>query len=178
MDADWEVPATINETWGFKTHDHSWKSPTDLIRKLVDVTSKGGNYLLNVGPTAEGIIPQPSLDRLLVMGDWLRRNGEALYGTRPGPVQGVEWCRSTQRPGKVYLHVFDWPVDGQLSVPGFTGAITQASLLAGGETLDAQPTRGATVLTGPSSAPDPFDTVIVLETGEVTEVQQPGDDDE
>jgi alpha-L-fucosidase len=163
--SDWEVPATINDTWGFKTHDHNWKSPTDLIRKLVDVTSKGGNYLLNVGPTAEGIIPQPSVDRLVAMGEWLRRNGEAIYATRPGPVQGVEWCRSTQRPGRTYLHVFDWPAHGQISLPGFVGAITRASLLASGETL---PLHGSAARTigGPVSPPDPIDTAIVVETGD------------
>jgi alpha-L-fucosidase len=162
---DWEVPATINDTWGFKTHDHNWKSPTELIRKLVDVTSKGGNYLLNVGPTAEGIIPQPSVDRLVAVGEWLRQNDEALYATRPGPVQGVEWCRSTQRPGRIYLHVFDWPAHGQISLPRFAGAITRASLLASGETLPLQGTEARTVA-GPASPPDPIDTVIVVETGD------------
>ena len=88
VDADWEIPATINDTWGFKTYDHNWKSTEDLMRKLVDIVSKGGNYLLNVGPTAEGVIPQPSVERLLAMGEWLEVNGEAVYGTEPRPDPG------------------------------------------------------------------------------------------
>ncbi len=81
----WEVPATINDTWGYKSYDHKWKPPSDIVFKLVDIVSKGGNYLLNVGPTAEGIIPQPSVDVLLKVGKWLKVNGEAIYGTGPSP---------------------------------------------------------------------------------------------
>ncbi|MCJ7737702.1 MAG: alpha-L-fucosidase, partial [Anaerolineae bacterium] len=103
VDLDWETPATINDTWGFKTYDHNWKSTEELIQKLVDIVSKGGNYLLNVGPTAEGVIPQPSVDRLLGVGAWIDVNGEAIYGTKPGPIQGVSWCRSTAKPSKVYM---------------------------------------------------------------------------
>src|SRR5439155_14104695 len=117
LQADWETPATINDTWGFKRDDHNWKTPTDLIRKLVDIASKGGNYLLNVGPTAEGVIPQPSIDRLHAMGDWLEVNGESVYGTRPGPLQGLDWCRTTARGEVTYLHVFDWPAGGRLEIP-------------------------------------------------------------
>ncbi len=164
VDADWEVPATINDTWGFKAHDHNWKSPQELIRKLVDVTSKGGNYLLNVGPTAEGLIPQPSVDRLLAMGEWLRRSGASIYGTRPGPLQEAGWCRSTQRPGKIYLHVFDWPADGRMSIPAFPGAAAdRASLLATGEPLDLLRSATTSTIVGPTMSPDAIDTVIVLE---------------
>jgi len=92
---DWETPATINDTWGYKRDDHNWKSDEDLIHKLVDIVSKGGNYLLNVGPTAEGEIPRPSVERLESMGRWLGRNSEAVYGTRAGPLQGLEWARTT-----------------------------------------------------------------------------------
>ncbi|MGI8916134.1 MAG: alpha-L-fucosidase, partial [Chloroflexota bacterium] len=120
---DWETPATLNDTWGFKSEDHNWKSTTDLLHKLVDITSKGGNYLLNVGPTAEGVIPAPSVERLRAMGEWLAVNGESVYGTQPGPLQGLDWCRTTAKPGKVYLHVFQWPAGGTLTLPATVGAV-------------------------------------------------------
>ncbi len=85
LDYDWETPVTLNDTWGFKKDDQNWKSTQTLIRQLVDVVSKNGNYLLNVGPTAEGLIPQPSVNRLIELGKWLRTNGEAVYGARPSP---------------------------------------------------------------------------------------------
>ena len=111
LQSDWEVPATINDTWGFKTNDHNWKSPADLVRKLVDVASKGGNYLLNVGPTPEGVIPQPSVERMQAIGRWLKANGDAIYATQPGPLQGLEDMRTTARGSTVYLHAFNWPGD-------------------------------------------------------------------
>ena len=108
---DWETPATINDTWGFKTHDHNWKSSTQLIHNLVDIVSKGGNYLLNIGPDAEGAIPAPSIERLQAMGGWLDLNGESIYGTAPGPHSGRSSLkyRTTQKGDSVYLHVFEWP---------------------------------------------------------------------
>jgi alpha-L-fucosidase len=106
---DWEVPATINDTWGFKSEDHNWKSAAELVRKLVDVASKDGNYLLNVGPTAEGVIPEPSVERMRAVGTWLQTNGEAVYGTRAGPLQGIDNIRTTQRGSQVFLTAFNWP---------------------------------------------------------------------
>ncbi len=162
VDADWETPATVNDTWGFKVNDHNWKSPTDLIRKLVDIASKGGAYLLNVGPTAEGTIPQPSVERLLAMGEWLKVNGEAVYDTRPGPIQGVDWLRTTVKPGRLYLHVFEWPAGGEIAIPGIEAR--QAYLLGDPQQspLPVAVRDGVLTIHGPVAAPDARDTVVVV----------------
>jgi alpha-L-fucosidase len=161
---DWETPATINDTWGYKRDDHNWKSEDDLIHKLVDIVSKGGNYLLNVGPTAEGEIPQPSVERLEAMGRWLERNGEAVYGTRAGPIQGLEWARTTATQDTVYVHVFDWPADGILRLPNLPRQVVGARLLAdtSGTPLRARQAVDGVTIEAPAQAPDPIDSVVVL----------------
>jgi alpha-L-fucosidase len=164
VQADWENPATINDTWGFKSDDHNWKSTETLIQKLVDIVSKNGNYLLNVGPTADGVIPQPSVERLEAMGRWLEVNGESVYGTGAGPLQGLGWARTTAKPGTVYLHVFEWPASGTLRVPALPRQVTSARLLANPAAGPLTVTEGADGLTiqGPASAPDAADSVAVL----------------
>jgi alpha-L-fucosidase len=126
---DWESCMTMNGHWGYNKHDQNWKSTTTLIRNLIDCASKGGNYLLNVGPTAEGLIPEPSLERLAAIGAWMKVNGEAIDGTSASPFGKLPWGRATQKPGKVYLFVYDWPKDGLLTVP-LVSPVRKASLLA------------------------------------------------
>ena len=164
VDMDWETPATLNDTWGFKSYDHNWKSVPDLIHKLVDIVSKGGNYLLNVGPTAEGLIPEPSVERLMAIGAWLKVNGESIYGTQAGPWQGLDGCRSTRKAGKLYLHVLDWPVDGKLQLPPVDINIGAATLLANADygPLPVQVSPDGVTIQGPVEAPDAVDTVIVI----------------
>ena len=127
---DWETPATMNTSWGFKKSDENWKSTKQLIRALVEVASKGGNYLLNVGPTAEATIPMPSTERLKQVGEWLRIHGESIYGTRMSPwTIPPEWGMITTKPGRVYLHVFDWPKSGKLELHGLRSRVARATLL-------------------------------------------------
>jgi alpha-L-fucosidase len=142
MEGAWEVPATLNRTWGYRSDDHDWKSPGDLVFKLVDIVSKGGNYLLNVGPTSAGVIPQPSQDNLRAVGEWLKLNGEAVYGTDRSPfgeefgdyaanAKGAdgkplflarnEW-RCTTKPGKLYFTIFRIGREGFI-LPAFKNAI-------------------------------------------------------
>jgi len=165
---DWEVCMTINDTWGYKSTDHRWKSTTALLRNLVDIAGKGGNYLLNVGPTAEGIIPPPSVDRLAEIGRWMKVNGESIYGTTASPIGKVPWGRCTAKAlgeGKtrLYLHVFNWAADGKLTVP-VKGQPLACWFLASPKGKPAwESTADGLVLTLPTTPPDPIDTVVVLD---------------
>ena len=159
---DWETPATINDTWGFKRHDHNWKSSTQLIRNLVDIVSKGGNYLLNIGPDSLGAIPQPSIERLQAMGEWMDIHGDSIYGTVPGPIQGVDWCRTTQKGDSVYLHIFEWQDDGRFVLPDLD--LNSATWLDAkvDAALSLSRVGDTLVLQGPSQMPNEHATVICL----------------
>jgi alpha-L-fucosidase len=162
---DWETCMTMNDTWGYKSYDDHWKSSVSLIRNLIDAASKGGNYLLNVGPTAEGVIPAPSVERLRDIGAWMQVNGAAIYGTSASPFSvPLPFGRATRKGKTVFLHVFDWPADGKLrltaqavkelggtiakayrlAAPGTTLAVTSG---ADGLTIDAGAAAGAAAAT-------------------------------
>lgn len=161
---DWETCMTMNDTWGFKSYDENWKSVEELIHTLADVASKGGNFLLNVGPTPEGLIPQPSVERLQEVGKWMAVNGESIHGTTASVIGRPEWGRCTVKGDKLYLHVFHWPTDGVLQVPAVPGQVEKAYLLADKKRTSlpvAAGDAGLTVSLAPE-APDAIDSVVVL----------------
>ena len=166
---DWETCMTMNDTWGYRRDDDNWKSPEDLLRKLADIASKGGNFLLNVGPTGDGRIPDASIERLRAMGAWMRINAESIRGTSATPFAHLPWGRCTQRMfssdvTRLYLHVFDWPSDGRLVVSGLTNPPRRAWLLADPDSaLDVTRHEDAIVIRLPSVAPDPINTVVALD---------------
>ena len=126
-----EVCMTMNDTWGYKYNDHNWKTAGTILRNLADIAHKGGNYLLNVGPTAEGIIPPASVRILQEVGKWMKINGESIYGTSGSPIGNLPFNgRCTAKPGKLYVHVFDWPDSRELVIPGIQGNVRKVYLLA------------------------------------------------
>jgi alpha-L-fucosidase len=179
----WETPATINDTWGFRTDDTNWKSPGQITFKLVDIVSKGGNYLLNVGPTAEGVIPQASQDILRTVGRWLKVNGDAVYGAQHSPfgeefgeysargtkdVRGqklflpqTEW-RVTTKPGKLYFTFFNEP-RVPFEIPATKNRITRAYRLADRAPIELKTENGKTTFNMPRPMLDPMATVVVVE---------------
>jgi alpha-L-fucosidase len=168
---DWETPATLNDTWGFKTDDQNWKSVQELLFLLVDLASKGVNYLLNVGPTAEGVIPKPSVDRLREIGEWMGRNGEAVYGTEAGPFPcEIENCRFTQKGNRLYVILIKWPRNRKFLLAGLKTKVRRAYLLAKPienlkfieTTCDEIGTHQLDVKL-PSRKPDPQFSVLVLD---------------
>jgi alpha-L-fucosidase len=182
----WETPVTMNDTWGFKSYDENWKPVSVLIRQLVQVISQGGNYLLNVGPTSEGLIPQPSVERLAEVGKWLKLNKDAVYGAGPSPFPyDLPWGIITTKPGKMYLHVYNWP-QKSLVLYGLKSKVRRAYLLANGRALkfaqgsDKSLDHSEISIRLPAAAPDKNDSVIALDlTGNVevdaSLLQQPDD---
>ncbi len=163
---DWETCMTMNSSWGYKSWDTKWKTTETLVRNLINIASKGGNYLLNVGPTAEGEIPQQSIDGLQAIGRWMKTNGEAIYGTQRSPVEKPTWGYITRKDSKnatiLYLSVCEWPADGKIVLEGLTDA-NSATLLAGKTKLKTTKTAKGLVIQLPKQIPDAIATVIKLE---------------
>ena len=164
---DWEACQTMNTTWGYKSYDDDWKSSEQLIRNLIDVASKGGNYLLNVGPTASGEIPPESVERLRAVGNWMEVNSSSIYGTTASPFVRLKWGRATKKEYSnatdLFLHVFEWPEDGQLRVDGLRNEVSGAYFLADFQLpIEIQKSDTGIVLHLPHQALDPISTVIVL----------------
>ncbi|HYU42684.1 MAG TPA: alpha-L-fucosidase, partial [Vicinamibacteria bacterium] len=179
----WEVPATINHTWGFRKDDRDWKSPGDITFKLLDIVSKGGNYLLNVGPMSDGVIPPASQASLREVGRWLKVNGEAVYGAGPSPwgdeagepsARGTkdlrgqplflsrnEW-RATTKPGRIYLTFFQEP-RVPFALPPLKNAVKRVYRLADGAPVETKADGERTSLNIARPFLDPMATVVVVE---------------
>jgi alpha-L-fucosidase len=168
---DWETCMTINDTWGFKAKDVNFKPTRVLVRNLIDIASKGGNYLLNVGPDARGIIPQPEIDRLLEVGQWLDKNGASIYGSSASPYQRLPFeGRATVRGNRLYLHVFEWPERFRLG--GLRNSVRGAKVLATGEKLQVSNEDGNLLLSAPKVR-DAYATTVELQLDGPPKVEEP-----
>jgi alpha-L-fucosidase len=178
-DADWETCMTMNDHWGYNRADMNFKSTKELLRMVADIASKGGNFLLNVGPTSEGLFPPTSVQRLKEIGSWMKVNGEAIYATKASPFKLLDWGRCTQKliagGSRLYLHVFDWPANGKLVVPGIFNEVKKAYLLADAQknALDVVRNEDALVVNVPAKAPDTINTVIVMDVQGKADVSNP-----
>lgn len=159
VDEYWETAATLNDTWGFKSSDNNWKNPHDLIFKLTDIVSKGGNYLLNIGPDGSGTIPQESVDILTTMGEWLDVNGEAIYETSHSPfyIDNVEW-RCTQKRNTLYFHILDW--NAEMEIKGLKSKVISATLLENNAKVNFEQNGDKLVFTLPKNPLNAYNNVI------------------
>jgi alpha-L-fucosidase len=170
---DWESCMTMNTHWGWNAADKNWKSTKDLVQNLIDIASKGGNYLLNIGPRADGTFPPESVERLREIGAWMDANGEAIHGTTASVFDSLPWGRCTVKQGgatsQLYLHVFTPPADGVLRLPGLTNRIRSARVLGGKGTAapltadEVAAAGGAAGVRVSFSAADPIATVVCVE---------------
>ena len=159
----WETCMTINNTWAYNAHDHNFKSANELIRALVEVCSRGGNFLLNIGPQPDGSVQPEFQQRLRAIGDWVTVNGSSIYGSTYGPLQGAPGYRTTRKGANIYLHIFDWPA-APLQITGLDAKVLSARLLANNQPLTFQHKEHGVNIELPPQAPDPNVSVIALRT--------------
>jgi len=176
---DWESCMTMNDHWGYNKYNANWKSAKSIVQMLADIASKGGNYLLNVGPTAEGVFPPESVERLRDIGAWMKVNGESIYGTSASPFTALAWGRCTlKRIGsttRLYLHVFDWPADGRLVLSGIYNAPKRSYVLSDIKKSPLTVVRkddALIIAVGPRPAND-FNSVVVLDVAGTPDVNNP-----
>ena len=174
---NWETCMTMNGSWGYKSYDDKWKSTQTLVRNLIDVASKNGNFLLNIGPKADGTFPQESIERLKQIGQWMKLNGEAIYGTKGSPFAEMSWGRCTQKPLKgntiLYLSVFEWPKDGKIILKDLKNKIVSCELLESKATLNYRLNNTGLEINLPEQMPNAIATVIkVVVSGEIKKVEK------
>ncbi len=158
----WETCMTMGGSWAYNPEETNWKAPKQLVQNLVNVASRGGNYLLNVGPTPGGAFPPEAVERLQHIGRWMKTYAKSIYGAMYTPLHGQSWGQATRNGDKIYLHIFEWPADGKLVVEPFPGQVRTVNLFAGGPLTFSQ--KGARLdVALPAQGPDSDVSVITVE---------------
>lgn len=158
----WETPMTLNRTWGYSRFDTLWKSPETVITRLVEIVSRGGNFLLNIGPTGNGEIPGETKEIFNEISPWIDRNAESIYGTTASPFGELPWGHCTVRGNMLYLFVRDWPSGGKLTLKGLRNNILSAALLDGDLDLEVKQSGDSVIIDVPEIQPDHPFTVVSL----------------
>jgi alpha-L-fucosidase len=158
----WETCMTMGGSWAYNPKETNWKEPKQLVQNLVKVVSRGGNYLLNVGPTPHGTFPPEAVKRLQHIGRWMKTYNKTIYGATYTPLHGQAWGQATRNGDKIYFHIFDWPADGKLVVENFPGSARTVSLFAGEPLTFTQNSPRLEIML-PSTSPDPDVSVLTVE---------------
>ncbi len=158
----WETCMTMGQSWAHNPHETNWKTPKSLVQNLVSVVARGGNYLLNVGPTSSGVFPPEAIERLQYVGRWMKTYDKAIYGSTYTPLQGQSWGQATRKDDKVYLHIFNWPANGKLEIESFPGQARAVAQFTGEPVTFSQHEKRLEILLLPQS-PDPDISVLVVD---------------
>ena len=158
----WETPDTHNDTWAYAWYDLNWKSPREIAERLVRVSSRGGTYMLNVGPDGTGRIPEQSARLLREVGKWVHANEAAIHGADPTPFGPLAWGECTVRGNTLFLHIFQWPADGRLLLPGLKTRVKSARMDGVGK-LAVKSSNESVIVTLPARRPETLIPVIMVE---------------
>ncbi len=161
----WETPMTLNRTWGFSRFDTLWKSPSTVIQRLVEIVSRGGNYLLNIGPQGSGEIPEATMGIFSQVGPWVGRNAEAIYGTSANPFGELDWGYCTVKDNRIFLFVRNWTNNASIELKGLRNEVKSVSLLTSPSVKlpFRKDSRSTTIILSADPPDSPF-SVVVVET--------------
>ena len=165
----WETNQTMNNSWGYNAGDNNYKTPKTLIQQLVQVVSRDGNYLLNIGPKGDGTVTPQSVTILSAFGDWMKTYSESIYGTARSPYKTEpHWGVYTKKTGKLYTHVFAWPANGLLKIPSLTNTINKIYLMNDTTALlNHTDSSGCITISVPANAPNAINSVVVVDVSGV-----------
>ncbi|RKY66965.1 MAG: alpha-L-fucosidase, partial [Candidatus Latescibacterota bacterium] len=159
----WEACMTMNESWGYHQADDAWKTPKQIIRNLITCARDGGNYLLNIGPKADGSVPEESVRILNTVGKWMDKYGETIYAAEPCDVKRSVFANFTRKGTTLYVHVHFWPGE-EWAIGGLRTGVKSVRLLPRGEPVEFEQNEFRVRFKGlPAEAPDEPVSVLALE---------------